>query len=60
MAFSSLTSFSFRLGMVGPSFELLTSRSSNRPLRARSLGWPIAEPWMLRNTRANVSLRFAS
>ena len=47
MASSSLTSFSLRLATVLPSLALLTSRSSNRPLRSSSLSVPTAEPSML-------------
>ena len=36
MASSSLTSFSLRLATVLPSLGLLTSRSSNRPLKSSS------------------------
>lgn len=60
MASNSLTSFSLRLATVGPSFALLTSRSSNRPLRSSSLSVPTAEPSMLLKTRSSVSLRFSS
>ena len=47
MASSSLTSFSLRFATVWPSLALLTSRSSNRPLRSSSLSVPTAEPSML-------------
>ena len=60
MASSSLTSFSLRLATVGPSLLLLTSRSSNRPLRSSSLSVPTAEPSMFAKTRSSVSLRFSS
>ena len=48
IASSSLTSFSLRFATVLPSLALLTSRSSNRPLRSSSLSAPIADPSMLR------------
>ena len=60
IASSSFTSFSLRLATVFPSFELFTSRSSNKPLRSSSLSAPTAEPSMFLNTRSRVSLRFSS
>ena len=60
IASSSLTSFSFRFATVGPSLGLLTSRSSNRPLKSSSDSAPIADASMFAKALERVSLRSSS
>jgi len=60
IASSSFTTFSLRLATVGPSLVLLTSRSSNSPLKSHPLAVPRADASMLVKTFASVSFRSGS